>query len=261
MSVDQTGGFVKPQKSTKDAFLDGILTLTQPEKGFRAGSDSVLLGAAVNPRSSSIIDLGAGVGAAGFVAATHAGTASLTLVERDEATAEFACLNIKENGFSARARVLVQDVLASGPDRVAAGMVQDSFSTVISNPPYFDAGAGTKAPDAKRAAARHMPSDSLDHWVRAAVGVAAPRGEVILINQIDALSPMLAAMHARLGAICVLPIAPRRGADATRILVRGIKGSKAPLRLLSPFVLHEDEGNGFAPEAAAILRGKSRLNW
>ena len=47
MSLDQPAALVKHQTVTRDAFLGGRLTVSQPRHGFRAGLDSVLLGAAV----------------------------------------------------------------------------------------------------------------------------------------------------------------------------------------------------------------------
>jgi tRNA1(Val) A37 N6-methylase TrmN6 len=38
------------------------------------------------------------------------------------------------------------------------------------------------------------------------------------------------------------------------VIVRGTKGSKAPLRLMTGLVLHGDDGNGFLPAIDAILR-------
>jgi tRNA1(Val) A37 N6-methylase TrmN6 len=54
-----------------------------------------------------------------------------------------------------------------------------------------------------------------------------------------------------------LPIAPREGEAATRILLRGVKGSKAPLKLCAPLALHA-EGGCFTPLAEAIHRGEAR---
>ena len=51
---------------------------------------------------------------------------------------------------------------------------------------------------------------------------------------------------ARFGALKVLPLHPRAGAPAHRVLVQGIKGSRGPLQLLPGFVLHGD-GNAFTP--------------
>ena len=71
---------------------------------------------------------------------------------------------------------------------------------------------------------------------------------------------MLAAFASRLGALTILPLSPRAGAAASRILVRGRKGSRAALTLLSTRVLHGD-GDGFAEPVESILRGTARLVW
>ena len=47
-----------------DAFLDGAITLRQPARGFRAGTDSVLLGAAIRAgRGERVFEPGCGAGA------------------------------------------------------------------------------------------------------------------------------------------------------------------------------------------------------
>ena len=48
---------------TENSFLDVKLTIFQPNKGFRAGRDSVLLAASVNAQSGEkVLEIGAGVG-------------------------------------------------------------------------------------------------------------------------------------------------------------------------------------------------------
>ena len=69
----------------------------------------------------------------------------------------------------------------------------------------------------------------------------------------SALGQLLDSMKNRYGDIRIAPLFPRQGASASRILVQGIKGSKAPLQLLPGLVLH-GEGHGFAPAATAVLR-------
>jgi tRNA1(Val) A37 N6-methylase TrmN6 len=68
-------------------------------------------------------------------------------------------------------------------------------------------------------------------------------------------------LSGRFGALTVLPLSPRPGEAATRILLRGIKGSGAPLRLLSTRSIHELDGGTFAREIDGILRGAARLVW
>jgi tRNA1(Val) A37 N6-methylase TrmN6 len=51
---------------------------------------------------------------------------------------------------------------------------------------------------------------------------------------------------------------PRTDAHAIRVLVSGVKGSKAPPRLLPGLILHEASG-AFTPLSAAIHRGEALL--
>jgi tRNA1(Val) A37 N6-methylase TrmN6 len=260
MSLDHTSDLVKQQTLTRDAFLGGRLVVSQPEKGFRAGLDSVLLGASVSAGAGRLLDLGAGVGTAALVALAGVPGASATLLEIDAATAAVAALNLAANGFGERGRVLVLDVTAKGGVRAAAGLPSDHYDAVIANPPFFDPGAGS-APSRARATARHMPPETLDLWVKAAATHAAPEGEVVFIHAATSLPVLLPAFSSRFGAVTVLPLTPREGEPASRVLVRGIKGSRAPFTLLASRAFHEPEGRTFRPEFDVIFRGLGRLVW
>ena len=81
----------------------------------------------------------------------------------------------------------------------------------------------------------------------------APRGSATVIQRSENLGRLLAAMDGPVrrhqgGAGAW----PRRHAGL-RIIVQGIKGSRAPLQLLPGLVLHS-RGAQFAPEAEGILR-------
>ena len=51
-------------------------------------------------------------------------------------------------------------------------------------------------------------------------------------------------MEERFGDIRIAPLYPAPGAAASRVIVQGVKGSKAPLQLLPGLVLH-DAGQRF----------------
>lgn len=260
MSLADTGAIVKRMEVTHDAFLDGRLSIAQPVRGFRAGLDSVLLGAAVGPSTGRLLDLGAGAGVAAFVAMAHHPALMATLVDADTESVELAAENAAGNGLADRTTVVGLDVTASGRSRLAAGLAADAFASVIANPPFFEARRGTRA-SARGAAARHMTGDQLDLWVRTAAAHAAPGGEAIFIHTAEALPVLLDSFAARFGAITVLPLTPREGEAAHRILMRGIKGSRAPLTLLASRALHLHDGRHFRAEFEAILRGGERLHW
>jgi len=261
MSLDHSANFVKCQNVTHDAFLGGRLCITQPKKGFRAGIDSVLLGASVSADSEKILDIGAGVGTAGLVGYLLSRAAQTLLVEAQPEMVALAKRNIAQNGLEEHCAAICCNIGEGGPVRFAAGIVPDHFSSVIANPPFFEANSGTLAPVVARADARHRGVLSLDDWVRVACSAVAPKGEILFINRIEHLGELLDAFQKRLGDIAVLPLASRVGQAPTRFLIRGIKGSKAPTRLLYPFVVHGETGNDYTPELADVLRGKGRMVW
>ena len=81
-----------------------------------------------------------------------------------------------------------------------------------------------------------------------------------MIHRPDALSVILAAIGGRLGALALLPVHPAIGASAHRLLVSGVKGSKAPLRLSPGLILHGADGR-LTVEADAIHRGERLIDW
>jgi len=56
----------------------------------------------------------------------------------------------------------------------------------------------------------------------------------------------------------VLPLWPKAGEPAKRILIQLRKGSGAAFRLLPGLILHDSSGT-YTPDADAILRGKATL--
>ena len=98
-----------------------------------------------------------------------------------------------------------------------------------------------------------MAEGSLVGWSRFLAAMARPSGTAAVIHKAEALAALVAACEGRFGALEVLPIHPRRDATAIRVIVRGIKGNRAPLSLLPQLTLHGDD-NGFRPEIERVLR-------
>ncbi|KWT69827.1 tRNA (adenine37-N(6))-methyltransferase TrmN6 [Hyphomicrobium sulfonivorans] len=246
---------------TDDAFLGGALTLLQMRSGYRAGLDAVMLAAGVAPAGDGalrVLDVGAGVGTAGLCVARRLPMAEVALMEREPELAELAARNIERNDLGRRVRAMAGSVGAAVADLRALGLQDESFSHVIANPPYYDVSAGTLAPDRLKAGAHAMDGDGLERWARFMARMARPLGVTLVVHRADALPQLLQAFGQRFGALTILPLHPRAGEPASRVLMRGVKGSRAPLRILPGFVLH-GEGNAFTPEAQEILRNGGPL--
>jgi tRNA1(Val) A37 N6-methylase TrmN6 len=243
---------------TEDAFLGGRLRLRQPLKGHRAGHDAMLLAAATDVAAGErVVELGAGVGAAGLAVASRVAV-DLTLVEIDEGVAAFARENAALNGIACR--VVVLDVAAKADAFVVAGLAPDSADRVLMNPPFNDPARHQPSPDKDRRAAHEAQSSTLETWVHAARRLLRPGGRLTLIWRAEALSDILAALGRGFGGIAVLPVHPKCASPAIRVLVQAEKGSGAPLTLRPGLVLQGESGQP-APLAEKVLRGEETLRF
>jgi tRNA1(Val) A37 N6-methylase TrmN6 len=167
--------------------------------------------------------------------------------------------NAKRNNLADRIKVLKGDMLDSmrhdQPDWPAAG----SFAHAYANPPFFDDNTVQHPADTLRAQAHLLKAGELDAWVKLMTGMVRQRGTVTVIHPATSLHSLLAAMVPRLGALIVLPLRAHAASEASRIIVRGVKGSKGPLKLLPGLVLHRDGSNAFVPEVDVILRAGEAL--
>jgi tRNA1(Val) A37 N6-methylase TrmN6 len=219
-----------------DGFLDQRLRLRQSAAGHRAGTDAVLLaGATPEEQQGLILDIGAGAGAVGLMAALRAPGSSVGLVEIDAEACAMARDNVAANDLSARVAVYEADVLAA-KSRRAAGLIDESAALILTNPPFHEARKVRVTPDAAKARA-HVASAPLAEWVRASLALLAPGGTFVMIHRADALAECLAAVTGRIGGVSIEPIHTRADAPAARILLRGVKGSKAPLSILKAIVV------------------------
>lgn len=242
---------------TDDAFLGGALMVLQPRSGYRAGVDAVMLAAAVpavSGRPGRVLDAGAGVGTAGLCLARRCPEVSVVLLDREPELAELARRNVDRNGLAERCSVAEADLGdCSDAELSALGIAAGSFDHVIANPPFHVEGEGTAALDALKAASHAMPAAGLEAWSRFLARMARPGGTATVIHKAEALPELLAVLGKRFGGLRVLPIHAQAYAPAIRVIVQGMKGSKAPPALLPAFVLHGADG-GFTPEAGEILR-------
>jgi tRNA1(Val) A37 N6-methylase TrmN6 len=224
---------------TEDAFLGGKLLLRQLKSGHRAGHDAMLLAAATSARSSDrVVDLGAGVGAAGLALAKRVAGIELVLVEIDAALAELARGNAVANRVAAE--VVVLDVMSGAGEFAAAGLPPDSIDVVLMNPPFNDSARHRVSPDKARAIA-HVASDAtLEGWIHAARRILKSGGVLTMIWRADGLAELLAALDRGFGSLAILPVHGDVASSAIRVLVRAIKGGKAPLQMHAALVLNSE---------------------
>ncbi len=242
-----------------DAVLGGCLLLRQPRHGHRAGTDAVLLAAACDPAPGDrFIDVGAGVGAVGLAIASRVEGPTGVLLDDDPEMAALAAENCLLNGLADRVRAVVADLFDPAAWLVA-GLKPEGATLVATNPPFFLASEVRASGQVRQARAHVLPEDRCHaSWLRAALALLAPHGSFRMIHRPAALPGLLQGAEGRLGAVTLVPIHARQGGDAIRVIVAGVKGSRAPLRVSEPLILHGADGR-FTPRAEAIHRGEAVL--
>jgi tRNA1(Val) A37 N6-methylase TrmN6 len=243
-----------PASLTEDAFLGGKLRVLQPEKGYRAGIDAVFLGATIPAKDGeTVFEAGIGVGVASLCLLSRCSNIHVTGME---ITARYAMMceeNAKRNGYGSNVRVIHADV-KEGLRRDLSSMPEHgTFAHAFANPPYFEEGKVSASPSLLKAQAHAFGPDDLELWIKVMYSMVGLRGTVTLVHRAETLGKILTAMEEKFGDIRVAPLYAREGTAASRVIVQGVRGSKAPMQLLPGLILH-GEGNAFTADAEAVLR-------
>jgi tRNA1(Val) A37 N6-methylase TrmN6 len=241
---------------TEDGALGGRLRLKQPRRGHRIGHDAILLAAACPAREGErVVDLGAGVGAAGLAVALRVAGTMVTLVEVDAGLAALATENARLNGLAARVSIAALDIGAPSRAFAAAGLAPESVARVLMNPPFNDPARQRESPDPQRRLAHAGPGGTLARWIKTAARLLRPRGTLTLIWRAEGLGEVVRALDPAFGGVAVLPVYSKAGESAIRILVRATKASGAPLALLPGLVLNDHAGRPTVQSEAVLRAG------
>lgn len=228
--------------------LDHKVRLLQAKDGFHTGLDSVFVAAACRAGSKSrVLDMGTGVGGAAFCLLWRVPDSWITGVDIQQSHVDLAMANIALNNAQGRADFVCSDIREyQSPER---------FDHVICNPPYLDAGSYTPSPAKERATALGHMDESIDvkGWIDAGYHNVKSGGTLTMIHRADYIDKIIQGLGKRFGAIEIIPLYPRAGHEAKRVIVRAIKDRKTPARLHAGVVLHEADGV-YTKAAEAILR-------
>lgn len=235
---------------SKDKFLGGRVVLEQPETGFRAGLDAVMLAAAVPAvPGGEVMELGSGAGTACLCLASRVDHLRVKGIEIDPDLAALAGTNAEANGLSEWVRFVASDVFA------LPACLKRPFDHVFCNPP-FHGEDGEAAPDPARARAL-QDGGKLKDWLVTGLKRTVSGGTFTAILRADRLGEALAALPGR--GMTVFPLWPKLGVAAKRVILQVLAGSRAPLAMRPGLVLHQEDGS-YTPEAEAVLRGGGRLS-
>ncbi len=232
--------------------LNKAVELLQPEDGFKTSIDAVLLAAACPAQGGeNILDLGCGVGSAAFCTLKRVEETTLTGIDIQPEAIELAKKNAVLNTMKARTHFKCIDI---------RDFEDLAFDHVICNPPFLEAGEHTPSPSPAKATAMGFGEDDMDlkDWVDCAYRSIRGQGSLTIIHRADMVDEIIRAMGKRFGAIEIIPLWPKAGRDAKRVIVRARKNRKSGARIMAGVVLHNEDG-GYTAAAEKIFRGMSAI--
>jgi tRNA1(Val) A37 N6-methylase TrmN6 len=247
-------GTDSPPEFTDDALLGGQIRYRQPARGYRVGLEAPLLAAFALVRGrrppTRAIDLGAGPGAVGLCLAHSLPSLRVTLVEPEPSHAALARWNVEVNGFSGRLDVVEQE--AAGVD-LALG--RGAADLIVTNPPWFDEGAGARAAGDAREGARRLDAGELDGFIAAARQLLGYRGRLCVAFPAAGLVPLLQLLAGRgLHPKRLKALHPRIDAPASAVFVEAVAGKPGGLQIEAPWAVR-GPGEAYTDELRRLLWG------
>ena len=159
-------------------------------------------------------------------------------VEVQTELADLAVSNVHQNQLEDRIDVLCTDMklltlqLTSGP-----------FDLIVSNPPYHRPGSGRINPDAQRAVARHEIKTSLADVLQTTRRMLRTAGRFVTIFTAKRTTDILTQMrNEQIEPKILRMIHSNRDADARLILIEGLKGGRAGLKIAPPLIVYDEQG-------------------
>lgn len=232
--------------TTVDDFLGGAVRLIQPKDGYRVSMDTVMLAAAVPAKSGeTVLEGGVGSGGAALCLARRLPGVNVHGIDIQPEMVARARQNIVFNELTDQVAVsegCITDL--SGPEA--------RYDHVMINPPYLAAGKAIRPPETNKGLA-HMESGALlKDWIKFCIYQVKNRGTVTVVYRADRMDEVIALLYRRVGDLKIMPLWPRSGMPAKRVIIQGRKGIHGAAKMLPGLVLHGDKER-YTPEARRVL--------
>ncbi|MBI3398203.1 MAG: tRNA (adenine(22)-N(1))-methyltransferase TrmK [Deltaproteobacteria bacterium] len=204
-----------------DETLDELdsLKIIQKKNGYRFSADSVQLANFILPLQStdSVIDIGTGSGVIPLILAKESPVQNIIGIEIQKSLVDIAKRNVELNDLSSRIRILEGDFRVIADNQ---SLEKNSFSAVISNPPYTKFASGRISPSSEKAMAKMELASSLNNLVNVSKYLAAEDGRICYIYPLSRLQEMISVIQGNgLELVRLEFVSPKPACKAKRVLI------------------------------------------
>lgn len=233
--------WIKDDETVEELGIKGY-RLIQKKKGFRFGTDAVLLSWFTGLRDrESVMDLCTGSGIIPVLFAGKSQAKRIVGLELQEKYAEMAGRSVRLNGLQDRVSILQGDVR----DLDFLGKL-GQFDVVSANPPYKKPGSGLLNSLTEKSIARHEITLDLAGLIQGAASILGHKGRLCLVHRPERLLDIVEGMRCHgLEPKRIRLVAPRTGQVPNLILVEGIKNQRPYLKWEPQLEIYQAQGGGY----------------
>ncbi len=245
--MDKFPIFDSNDETVEDLGLKG-LKLIQKKRGFRFGTDAVLLSWFTGLKDrGSVLDQCTASGILPVLFAGKSLSARIEGVELQELYAEMAGRSVRLNDLAGRVRIHQGDV--RDLDFLKS---LGHFDVVTANPPYKPKGTGLVNPADDKMIARHEITLELEELIQGAALILGDKGRFCLVHRPERLMDIADLMRRYdLEPKRIRLVAPTRGKAPNLVLVEGLKHQKPYLKWEPQLEIYGADGSR-SPEVEEI---------
>lgn len=248
----------KDDEETVEHPFRGRVTIYQPARGFRYSVDAFLLvdfaARTISGRKTggvSAAELGSGTGVISLGLALYPEIKRIIGIEIIPELVRMSNRSAAASGLAGKTQFVEGDL--KNPQ--AAGMGNDSFDMVVSNPPYRQVEKGRVSRDFARAVARHEVAAKIADVAQAASRLLKSDGTLCVVYVPERLPELLVKLEdAGLKPRRIRFVHPHETDPAKMVLVEARKSSKGSLTIAPSFFVNDDSGN-YTEEAQNTFEG------
>lgn len=217
----------------------GGFKLKQSEDFLKLGTDAMLLSHFANiKKRDNVCDLGCGNGAISILLCARHPEITVTGIEILPGAAALAAENVKINKLGDRMQVINGDVI-----KIKELLPAESFTHVVSNPPYMKLDGGLHTENENLLSARMEMNSTIDDMCAAAEYLLKYQGSFSVVYRPERLGVLFAALKAH-------NFAPKRlrmvqndiNTEPSLVLVEARKHGKEGLKVLPTLFIRDEKG-------------------
>ena len=218
------------------------LKVIQNNKGFCFGIDSVILSDfAKNIKDNSrVVDLGTGSGVIGLLLCKKTKLKEIIGIEIQKDVANMAKRSIRLNNLENMFQIVndnINDIFVQGI------LNKNQYDVVVMNPPYKEVGTGKQNEDEVKLISRHEIKAKLSDFIATASNLLKDKGEVYIVHKPERTIDIMQKMREnKIEPKEMKIVYPYKNAEASLILIKGVKGGKKFFKIMEPLYIYENNG-------------------